>query len=438
MQHNLLSKLSLTFLGKVTSVIAGFLFNIIVIRYLGTEDAGIFFLAHTILLGLAIICRYGMDNAILRHGGEYWGKQNYAGVFQFYHRIIFITLIISAVLSLFIFVSRNYLSVHLFNKEDLAEPLKYIALILWPFSMVWIIGQLYKAIDRPAAGSFLELGSPLILFMAFIFIFKPESMTIIEVILYFGYSCTLVLVLTYIFFYFTTRRESNKTPIVGYSPLIKSCNYIVSHQLLNFFIMWTPTLVLGVLATAEEVAFYSISQRTANLMTFTLLAYNSVAASRIAARHSGGESGSIDRLIKAGAEFVLYTTFPVLLVFLIFPDFILSIFGEDFRQAATALQIIVIGQFINICAGPASILLLMTDHERLLRNNTIITAIFCITSSIVLIYFFGLIGAAIASAISLAMHNVLHSITAYRKLGIITLPDFSILKKYLGIQSKAD
>ena len=112
---------------------------------------------------------------------------------------------------------------------------------------------------------------------------------------------------------------------------------------------------------------------------------------------------------------------PIIAVIIIFPEKILSLFGSVYTQGALVLIILAFGQLVNIMTGSVAMLLSMTKYERELRNMTIITALIVLPFGFYLISSFGLIGAAITTSFSIALHNLLLALSVYSKLGINVL-----------------
>jgi O-antigen/teichoic acid export membrane protein len=69
--------------------------------------------------------------------------------------------------------------------------------------------------------------------------------------------------------------------------------------------------------------------------------------------------------------------------------------------------ILAFGQLINVLFGPVGILLNMTGHERDTMRGLTMAAVLNVLLSLTLIPMFGINGAAIASAITLVICNVL-------------------------------
>jgi len=84
--------------------------------------------------------------------------------------------------------------------------------------------------------------------------------------------------------------------------------------------------------------------------------------------------------------------------------------------------ILSIGQFINVVTGSVGYLLIMCGCERLVRNNQLFCTVVVISLNLILIPGMGAMGAAIATAITLALQNLISVVQAWLALKIITIP----------------
>jgi O-antigen/teichoic acid export membrane protein len=120
---------------------------------------------------------------------------------------------------------------------------------------------------------------------------------------------------------------------------------------------------------------------------------------------------------------LLFAT-PVLIIMLCVPHFFMGLFGEEYKQAAPLLQILIIGQFINVITGSVGFLLNMSGHEKDMRNVVFISGSLAVVLSLILIPLYGVTGAAIATAIALASQNLLAVYKVKQRLGFNTLNIF--------------
>jgi O-antigen/teichoic acid export membrane protein len=115
---------------------------------------------------------------------------------------------------------------------------------------------------------------------------------------------------------------------------------------------------------------------------------------------------------------------PVTLIIFIFPDTIMAVFGKDFIEAVWPLRILAIGQFINVITGSVGSLLVMSGHEKDMRNIRIVNGVLSIALALILTPWLGMIGSALSSAISLASFNLMAVGQVKKRLGFNTMSIF--------------
>ena len=76
-------------------------------------------------------------------------------------------------------------------------------------------------------------------------------------------------------------------------------------------------------------------------------------------------------------------------------------------KGAELLQVLVLGQFVNAATGSVGFLLAMTGNERSMRKAMLIAGILAIFMSFLLVPLYGVMGAAISTALAVAFQNLL-------------------------------
>lgn len=179
--------------------------------------------------------------------------------------------------------------------------------------------------------------------------------------------------------------------------------------------------MLGVWEDAQSIAFFATAQRTAMLTSFILFAVNSIAAPKFAVMYNSGDHDGLKRLALLSVKMMMLVAVPTTLFILIFPEWLMSMFGDEFVAASKALMILAMGQFINIATGSVGYLLSMTGHEAKVRDNMLVSGTLTVILGLALIPTFGVIGAAIAYACGVASQNLLCVYQVNKQLGFNTL-----------------
>ena len=165
--------------------------------------------------------------------------------------------------------------------------------------------------------------------------------------------------------------------------------------------------MLGIWASSEDVALYAMAMRTAMLTSFVLIGVNSISAPKFAAIYSSGNNLELHRTAKIASSIIVVCAIPVILIILTFPEFIMSMFGEEFVKAAPILKVLAFGQLINIICGSCGNLLEMTGNEKYLQRNVFTSAVIMLVGGCIFIPFYGALGAAWVTSVCIALQNLL-------------------------------
>lgn len=181
----------------------------------------------------------------------------------------------------------------------------------------------------------------------------------------------------------------------------------------------TDILMLGAIHGAEAAGIYTVASRIAELIPFLLIVANSVLAPRIAELHQRGDDSGLQRLVSGTVRAIALPTTLFALVVIIFAVPILEVlYGAKFAPAAIALRILAVGQLVNVLAGPTGTILNMTKHARFSAISVAISSGINVLLNLLLIPYFGISGAAIATATSIVVWNLMHWYRVRRHLSL--------------------
>ena len=208
---------------------------------------------------------------------------------------------------------------------------------------------------------------------------------------------------------------------VDRSEVLASCLPLLAVVILSQTVAWSSQIMLGAWASSADVAVFNAALRTAMLTSFVLVAVNSIAEPKFAAMYRTQQHDALRRTAVNATRLMVLLALAPLTLMLAFPHLILLLFGSEFTTGATTLQILAIGQFLNVATGSVGYLLSMTGHEKLLRNNVFLAAVTALALGFALIPPYGLTGAAFATASGIALQNLLCVLQVRRVLGFNTL-----------------
>lgn len=166
-------------------------------------------------------------------------------------------------------------------------------------------------------------------------------------------------------------------------------------------------LLLGLLAAVVDVGVYRVAAQGALLVSLGLTALNLVVAPFAARLYAEGEQHKLQKLARRTAQAALAFALPAVALFAVFGEWLLvMLFGSEFAGAYWPLLILAVGQLANAGFGATGMLLNMTSFERDVTRVVAIAAGLNVVLNLTLIPFFGVIGAAVATSLSLLFWNV--------------------------------
>lgn len=184
----------------------------------------------------------------------------------------------------------------------------------------------------------------------------------------------------------------------------------------NQLLASTDSMMLGYLSGSATAGTYGTASRTVTVVPFMLVAANTIVGPMIAELHAKGLRQDLQRMLRISAWAVFAFTVPVAALLVGFGDVVLGLFGPEHVVARPALIALVGGEMFNCLCGSVGLLMTMTgDHNRaavVLAGSAVLNVVL----NAVLIPPFGILGAAVATASTLALWNVTLLILVTRRL----------------------
>lgn len=181
----------------------------------------------------------------------------------------------------------------------------------------------------------------------------------------------------------------------------------------------TDTLMLGYFRASSEVGIYNAAYPLANSLVVILGTFGYMYLP-VASRLDGdGERKSMNRVYQMTTKWVFVMTFPLFVTFVVLPsDVIEIVFGQQYASGGVALAILAIGFFTNAAVGRNRETLSALGYTKFILVTNIAALGINVVANVALIPPYGFVGAAIASACSFVMLNVLVYLFLARKFDI--------------------
>ena len=405
------------FFAKAVGTGLAFLFSILLARLLGPAGTGVYFLALTIVSIGATIARLGLENAVLRFASVAHDQGDRLTLAALYQQSMGLVFVAGLAVVLVIWGVVQFLPIN-----GGKSVLLFMLLALIPVALIPLQAEFFKATGAPGTAIFVQVAIlPIILVMgAAIFFWKGGASTQ-NIAVFYAISAVLSVLFSGAIWnhhkpgLWRERGEFNTRVLLRTSlPLL----WVASMYLV---MSWTDILVLGAWTDSATVGVYGVATRVATLTAFILIAVNSVVAPQFAALYAQGSHNALARLAQRSTGWAFLAALPIILSLLLFPDWVLQFFGNKFLDGAAVLRILSFGQLVSVALGAVGYLLIMTGHERLMKNITIMSALLNLIGNLILVPFYGAEGAAVSTAFSLAFMSLLSYILVIRRLNINTL-----------------
>lgn len=190
----------------------------------------------------------------------------------------------------------------------------------------------------------------------------------------------------------------------------------------SLILLQSDIIMVGLLVDTTEAGIYTTATKVAGLLSFVLVAANSVLSPLISEFYAEDRREKMQRVVVNVTRVVFGAAVLIGIALLLIGPWILGLFGAAFRVGSPALYILLFAQLSNAFAGPAIMILNMTDAQWTSAKILGSAAAINIAANAVLIPLHGIAGAAVGTCLSTVLWNVLAAWAVYRHLGIYSLP----------------
>ncbi|MDA7947979.1 MAG: lipopolysaccharide biosynthesis protein [Hyphomicrobiaceae bacterium] len=178
----------------------------------------------------------------------------------------------------------------------------------------------------------------------------------------------------------------------------------------------TDILVLSVYVSPSDVAVYFAALKTINLVAFVHFAVGAASAHRFAAHNAAGEKSKLQHAVRDAARWTFWPSVLGAVALLLLGKPLLWLFGSEFTAGYGAMFLLAVGLVLRAATGPVEVVLNMLGQQKVCAAILFATAGLNLALNFALIPFYGLMGAAAATAISMALGALSMSLAAYRRL----------------------
>ncbi|MCK5636213.1 MAG: oligosaccharide flippase family protein [Thermoplasmatales archaeon] len=397
--------------------------GVLIARYWTENEVGIHSIASSLFVICITICAVGISQGSVRSIAHAKGKKEFKNIPEYIVTTFVWGGLTSIILGSMLFIFSGTIAENIFHESSLIQPIRIYALTLPFFVFNYITVQIFRGFEniKPLVYFKYILESSLfpVFVVAIIFLNLP--------FVYIFYSSFLSgIIISIILIIYTLRPTSIKRYSIKsiFSPaakelLVFSIPLTITH-LLFLLISWSSIILLGVFKSTGDAGFYQVASPFAKFIVFplgALLVTFTPVFSRIYAKNQLKDIRSNYKIL---TKWICLITFPIFLIFFLFPELVLSVIvGPNYLPSANVLRILSLAHIISNLVGPCGSTLVAMGKSQFIMFSTLATAMLAVTLSILLIPTYNYIGAAIAFVISILFISIISTLKIY-SLGKIT------------------
>lgn len=403
---------------RVCGAGAGLLLTIYAARIMEADEAGRFFWALNLIIGLGFLCKWGLDTVLMKLVAL--DKKNMekskllleAGiklVTGFSLSVVVIGLVGAANFQGSFFPSPEYYRAY-----------KIAMLSLIPISLLAPVCGVLRGQGKQGSGAFVERTGQSVILLLLIFVLAQNNLVSDN-------SALLANMLagTMVFFIglwltelYRPIHRVNTEKLTPNDEMIKSGSSIVINNIAGYLVNWWCGILLAWYASPTEVAVFVGAQRLSSAITIIFALFISAYAAYMPILYAEREFEKLQQLTRRGTKNMILMSLPLIIPMLMFPTFIMGFLGAGYSHGSTFLVIMVVGQIVTCVCGMAGSMLAMAGKEHLLRNIGIVVALIVGALSIAIIPKFGSLGAAVVTMLGMIIQGVAYVLVAEKSLNI--------------------
>lgn len=418
------AKSSASMIVKVLGMLVGLLVSVFLGRMLGAEGLGIINLANTIVSLLLVLTLFGFNNVIIKNIAIAHHKKQWRTISENIYTSTWFNGSLAVIIALIGVMVTPYLSKIVFNNLDLKIPLMTAIAMIIPqtFSRIFASGlngfrKIWQSNLVNEALSIWVVGVGVLVILLF-----NIKITVINVALLYAIGRFVVSGTIFIYWKKIFKYKGEKSLIL--KPMLKMALPLLLVSGTAVIASNADALMLGWLSGVRQVGLYTVAAKLALLVSFFLQVSNAAISPKLASLYAEKNMEEMSVLVKRVTLGLVIIAILFLIVFIFGGNFFLGLWGNEFKEAYLVLIILAIGQFFNISTGCAGMILIMCGFEKIHGYISLASVILNLILNYFLIVLYGAVGAAIATAITVTLENILKLFLVKKKTGILTIPKF--------------
>lgn len=399
-----------------------YVYSISLARMLDAEIFGLYTLGLAAFNVLSVVSVAGLDRAILRFiPAENTGNSS-SSIGHIAKHIAGMSLVIGCVVGLVLFGFAPSLSSKVFGRPELTSVLGAFSLAIPLFALSTVLLSTLQALQDNRWRSFVKYGCEPVIKFSITVAFVGLGWGISGALAGFIISLFLTVVLAYVpIRHYVASDCSSFESREFYKSVFRFTAPLLGALIIASLANRSDVFLLGYWLQPEQIGFYSAAFQTASIIALILGSFDSVATPLISRAIASGHKADLELLLQSVLRWSVTISLPAVLILVLFPAEVLSIFGDKFSQASHCLVVLAASQIISAVSGSSNTALVLGGYSRIVLWNSIWLGLIQIGLNVLLVPSYGITGAAIGTALALALVSLvrLYECTLLLKVKVI-------------------
>ncbi len=392
--------------------------HLLIAARLTVAEVGAFYIVFSVMTLAAGFGRLGVDRALTREVAGALGRDAPNTARKAIERAFLVTLLQSGAIAALLALVAAPLAGRMLEKPGLALPLILGALTILPQNLSTTAAGALAGMSRVATSQMIYSWLWPALFCCATVFLKLDVMRTLWLI---GASLLVNAIVGIALMLRAMPAQRPQVETLPVAPFFGVGISFFSLELVQLSIAAAPSFALGMYAATTVVGQYALAWRIVLVLNILVSAMAAIASPQFARAAAVKNEGELQRVAaQAVGLTVALSVLPIVLLAAM-PGYFLSVFGPGYAQAAGILRILLAGQAVLVFCTAVPELLGMTGCARVLTRINVASLVFLLLLLALLTPHYGAIGAASATAATMALNGVAVSIAARRHLGFVPL-----------------
>lgn len=404
---------ALVFVATMFGLGLNYLFSIWVARALGATEFGVYAIGLAVFNALSVFALGGLDSATLRFIPDAQASGSVRHLRQTIRALLGLSLLFGTVIGLALLSGAPFLAQPVFKNEHVSTVLVLFAIGIPAFTISSVLIAILQSNQDVVQRTTIK------------YVYEPIARNIIAIVLlWIGWraeGAALAVVSAVILSAFLAARVLRVNVAQGNDPspsgvatakILEFSSHLILALLFNAVATRSDMLILGHYRPTADVGIYSAAFLTSSIIGLSLGCFESMANPLFSQHIARANMMQLAGLYRTVLRWSVIVALPLFLVMALFPAVILSLFGSTYESGAAALTILALGQIVNAATASTHNVLVLAGHSKIVMWNGIGMGVLQIGLNFILIPRFGLLGAAITSAIVLITLNIVRLVEA--------------------------